>query len=94
MEIIYIILWILTGVIILMGTVYYRDIVGWFGEHWIKKILKKLPKDKYYIFNDLFIKVNDNTHQIDHVIVSPYGIFSIETKQYNGYITGHKYDKK
>src|SRR5690606_19586281 len=25
--------------------------------------------------------------------ISPYGIFSIETKQYNGYITGSKYDK-
>ena len=25
--------------------------------------------------------------------MSPYGIFSIETKQYNGYITGSKYDK-
>lgn len=68
-------------------------IIGWFGELWTKQELNKLPKDKYKIINDVFIKINDNTHQIDHVVVSPYGIFSIETKQYNGYITGNKYDK-
>lgn len=68
-------------------------IIGWFGELWTKQELNKLPKDKYKILNNILIKVNDNTYQIDHVIVSSYGIFSIETKQYNGYITGNKYDK-
>ena len=69
-------------------------IIGWFGELWTKQALKKLPKDKYIIINDLFIQNNGYTHQIDHVIISKYGIFSIETKQYNGFITGNKYDKK
>lgn len=69
-------------------------IIGWFGELWTKQALRKLPKDKYTILNDVFIKTNEQTHQIDHVVVSQYGIFSIETKQYNGYITGSKYDKQ
>lgn len=76
----------------LISAIFYKQIVGWFGEHWTKKALRKLPKAKYKIINDLFLSVNGLTHQIDHVIVSPYGIFSIETKQYNGYITGSKYD--
>ena len=84
-------------IILVLGFIsaaFYKQIVGWFGEHWTRQALNKLPKDKYLIINDVFIKVNNHTHQIDHVIVSPYGIFSIETKQYNGYITGSKYDKK
>lgn len=78
----------------LISACFYKQIVGWFGEHWTKEALRKLPKDKYKIINNLFISVNGITHQIDHVVISPYGIFSIETKQYNGYITGSKYDKK
>ena len=80
-------------VIGLLSAIFYKKIVGWFGEHWTKQALNKLPKDKYKILNDIFISTNSGTHQIDHVIVSKYGIFSIETKQYNGYITGNKYDK-
>lgn len=77
----------------IISAIFYKQIVGWFGEHWTRKALNKLSKDKYKIINNLFISVNGSTHQIDHVIISPYGIFSIETKQYNGYITGNKYDK-
>lgn len=76
-----------------LSAVFYKKIVGWFGEHWTKQALNKLPKDKYTLLNDIFISTDKGTHQIDHVIVSKYGIFSIETKQYNGYITGNKYDK-
>ena len=80
-------------VIGLLSAIFYKKIVGWFGEYWTKQALNKLPKDKYKILNDIFISTNSGTHQIDHIIVSKYGVFSIETKQYNGYITGNKYDK-
>ena len=69
-------------------------VIGEAGEMWTQQILNKLPRDKYIVMHDVFISVNGTTHQIDHVVISPYGIFSIETKQYNGYITGNKYDKK
>lgn len=37
------------------------------------------------------VKTSDNkTHQINHIIVSKYGIFVIETKQY---IKGNNFDK-
>ncbi len=89
-----IIIWILVLIMYLINKYCLPKILGWFGEHWAKGELKKLPKDKYKIINNLFINANNKTHQIDHVVVSIYGIFVIETKQYNGYITGSKYDYK
>lgn len=70
-----------------------NDFIGWLGENNTKDALKKLPKDKYTIINDIYICINGSIHQIDHVIVSSYGIFCIETKQWNGLILGNKYDK-
>lgn len=56
--------------------------------------MKKLP-DEYLVINDIMIKTKDgSTHQIDHVVISKYVIFVIETKQYNGYIKGNDYDKR
>lgn len=69
-------------------------IIGKAGEHWAKAELKKLPKDKYKVLNDVMLELNGITHQIDHIVISTYGIFVIETKQYNGKIVGNKYDKK
>jgi len=84
---------ILSLIVIITYKLFGAKIIGWFGEHWTKQALKKLPKREYIILNNVFIETNGITHQIDHVVISPYGIFSIETKQYNGYITGNKYDK-
>ena len=71
-----------------------KRMIGWFGEHWTKEQLDKLPKNQYIVLNDILIEINGKTYQIDHIVISPYGIFSIETKQYNGFIVGNKYDKK
>lgn len=38
------------------------------------------------------LKIDGRTSQIDHVVVSNYGIFVIETKNYNGWILGNEYD--
>ena len=74
--------------------IFYKEIVGKAGEYYVKKELNKLPKEKYLILNDIMIQNGNHTSQIDHIIVSEYGIFVIETKQYNGYIVGNEYDKK
>lgn len=81
-------------IIAIICAIFYKQIVGKAGEHHVKGELKKLPKDKYFVINDLMIEVDSKTHQIDHVIISNYGVFVIETKQYNGYIVGNEYDKK
>lgn len=83
---------IITG---LLCAIFYKKIVGFAGELWTKLELKKLNKNTYYIINNLMIKTNDNkTHQIDHLVISKYGIHVIETKQYNGYVVGNEYDKQ
>ena len=71
-----------------------KRITGFFGEFWVKRELKKLDKNIYKTINDTLFLVDDTTHQIDHIVVSKFGIFVIETKQYNGYIKGNEYDKK
>lgn len=81
---------IILGLIVLL---FEKKLVGRAGEHWTKEALSKLPEDKYKILNDVLISVKGKTHQIDHIVVSNYGIFVIETKQYNGFFTGNKYDK-
>lgn len=50
-------------------------------------LLTMLGKE-YHVFNDVLIKNNYGTSQIDHLVVSPYGIFVIETKNYKGWIFG------
>ena len=44
--------------------------------------------DEYTIFNDLLFNNDGYSTQIDHLVVSPYGIFVIETKGYKGWILG------
>ena len=81
-------------ILCILMDVYYKKFIGMAGEFWVKKELKKLP-DEYLVINDIMIKTKDGiTHQIDHVVISKYGIFVIETKQYNGYIKGNDYDKR
>lgn len=50
-------------------------------------ILSQLPDD-YTVLNDLIFRTENGTTQIDHVVVSKYGVFAIETKNYRGEIYG------
>lgn len=61
------------------------------GELAIAKELSKL-NDKYLIYNDIVIGGKEKGAQIDHLVLSPYGIFCIETKNMRGTITGKEED--
>ena len=59
------------------------------GEYKVAGQLSVLDPQRYFIINDLvFRKSNGLTSQIDHVVVSPYGVFVIETKNISGYVYG------
>lgn len=73
---------------------YYPKFRGFMGEFWVKLELGKLPKDKYFVLNDIMIKDDKGTHQIDHLVLSEFGIFVIEMKNYYGLIKGKEYDNK
>lgn len=40
----------------------------------------------FHLLNHITLKLKDGTTQIDHVLVSRFGVFVIETKDYNGWI--------
>ena len=86
-------LWIFLVLSILI-TIYYKKIRGFMGEFWVRRELNKLPKDKYIVLNNIMIKSSKGSHQIDHIIISKYGIFVIEMKNFYGLITGDEYKDK
>ena len=57
------------------------------GENRVHNLLMQLPDD-YVILDDVILKTNRGTTQIDHIVVSKYGVFAIETKNYRGEIYG------
>lgn len=83
---------IILSILAIICVLFGNRIIGYAGEFWVRSELKKLPKD-YLIINNLLLKYNNKTCQIDHLVISKYGIFVIETKQYNGYIKGNDFDK-
>ncbi len=57
------------------------------GEYEVARKLKRLPADEYFVLNDLMVTdARGMTTQIDHVVISRFGLFVIETKCYKGWI--------
>ncbi|GGA91732.1 NERD domain-containing protein [Ornithinibacillus halotolerans] len=72
----------------------FATIKGSIGEKRVNALLSRLDESQYKIYHDLYVPTEDNkTTQVDHVVVSPYGIFVIETKAYNGWIFGSEKSK-
>lgn len=70
--------------------------IGELGEHKINIQLDQLPKECKSL-SDLMLpnpKSRTGYTQIDHVVISPYGLFVIETKNYNGEIKGGRTDQQ
>lgn len=63
-------------------------IKGYLGELLVRFILLFLNKREYKIIHDVKVFYNGLMSQIDHVVVSKYGVFVIETKNYKGWIFG------
>ena len=58
------------------------------GEIKVARELARLEGRKYTVFTNLLVRSNNGTSQIDHVVVSRYGIHVIETKNFAGWIHG------
>ncbi|MYL34319.1 NERD domain-containing protein [Pontibacillus yanchengensis] len=69
------------------------SIKGRIGEAKLSFLLNRLNQEEYHVVDDLLIPSKNGTTQIDHVVVSPYGIFVIETKNYKGWIFGDEKSK-
>ena len=58
------------------------------GENKVKKVLGSSKENKKYVFNDYLFFDDCKVVQIDHIVVTPAGVFVIETKNLSGNIFG------
>lgn len=86
--------WIFLGIIVGAVAIY----IEYKRPYWRGKTGENFVSGKLFRFNATYYKILDNlllpssgnlsATQIDHVVVSNYGIFCIETKAYKGWIFG------
>ena len=69
-------------------------IKGKAGEASVRYTINGLDLNYYYPINNLMFFNEGKTIQIDHLIVSNFGIFVIETKNYSGTIYGNENSKE
>ena len=55
--------------------------------------MRGLPPDSWHLMNHITLKTDTGTTQIDHILISDYGVFVVETKHYKGWIFGDKNSK-
>lgn len=69
-------------------------IKGKLGEFAVSTHVKLYLKEHYILLNDCTLPDEQTgTTQIDHILLSPYGVFVIETKNYKGWIFGGERQK-
>jgi len=57
------------------------------GEALLSRVaLTKFGPPDYHLMNHVTLQMNDGTTQVDHILVSRFGVFVIETKDYKGWI--------
>lgn len=61
---------------------------GAMGERRVKHALRVLEGQGYHLINDVTLPTARGTTQVDHVLLSPFGVFVIETKNMSGWIFG------
>lgn len=63
---------------------------GKVGEKVVARMLGRLPGDKYIVLDDVTVPTPRGSNQIDHLILSVFGLFVLETKNYTGWIYGNE----
>ncbi len=70
-----------------------KRIKGALGEGAVNLLLSRLPEPDYVLIKNITLPTEGGTTQIDHVVVSRFGLFVVETKNMKGWIYGSS-DKK
>ena len=78
-------------IILFFRTPFVKGIVGEMLVNFTVKV--RLDKDKYHLMKNVTLPTEDGTTQIDHIVVSEFGIFVIETKNMKGWIFGGEKQK-
>lgn len=82
-------LWYLIPVLIaitIAKSPWFKGMVGEFVVNFSAKWL--LDKNDYHLIKNVTLPTEDGTTQIDHVIISVFGVFVVETKNMKGWIFG------
>lgn len=65
-------------------------VIGSLGESVVFRQLNYLDPSQYRTLNNVLLRNQNKTSQIDHLVVSLYGLFVIETKTFSGWIFGNE----
>jgi hypothetical protein len=76
---------------VIIKTPWFKGLIGEAMVNLGSKIF--LNKDKYHLLRNVILPTEEGTTQIDHIIVSRYGVFVVETKNMKGWIFGSKDQK-
>ena len=83
------IIWYLIPLLVIATVVKSAWFKGMIGEAMVNISARfLLDREKYHLIKNVTLPVDDGTTQIDHIIVSKFGIFVIETKNMTGWIFG------
>ncbi|MGI9345175.1 MAG: NERD domain-containing protein [Gammaproteobacteria bacterium] len=73
----------------------FESLKGSRGESRVNATIRfMLPNTDYHLLTNITLPAENGTTQIDHIIVSRYGIFVIETKNMQGWIFGTPHQKQ
>lgn len=70
-----------------------KAIKGKIGELVVRSQLRCcLPPGEYHFLDDVYLPIGElGTTQIDHIVVSRFGVFVVETKNFTGWIFANRY---
>jgi len=81
--------WFLIPILIVVTVLKTPWFKGIFGELVVRVSTKfMLRGEDYYVMHDVTLPTENGTTQIDHIVISIYGVFVIETKNMKGWIFG------
>lgn len=88
-------LWWLLPLFVLAGLLKSAWFKGMIGEALVNLAARLfLDKNEYHLIKNITIPTEDGTTQIDHIIVSRFGVFVVETKNMKGWIFGGEHQKQ
>lgn len=83
-------IWYLIPLFILVAVIKSSWFKGKAGEAVVNLSARLfLDKTRYHLIKNVTLPTEDGTTQIDHIIVSRYGVFVVETKNMKGWIFGN-----
>ena len=86
--------WWLVPLLLVIGVLKSPWFKGHLGEFAVNLAIKlRLDKETYHLIKNVTLPTEDGSTQIDHVIVSVYGVFTVETKNMKGWIFGGQQQK-